>query len=69
MSKNKTIDLPAGLFAQLEAALESSAFHSVDDLVLFILQNYLDQNLSAGKAITPDEEEVVRQRLRNLGYL
>ncbi len=68
MSQLKTISIPASLFGQLESTLPQTAFTSVDDLALFILQTYLDEN-DADKEITSDEEEAVRERLRNLGYL
>jgi len=68
MSGQKTVSIPASLLEQLEDVLHQSAFSSVDDLVLFILQTYLEQN-PASKEISADEEEAVRERLRNLGYL
>ncbi len=68
MPQQKTVSIPASLLEQLDSVLHQSAFSSVDDLVLFILQTYLDQN-PVSKEISADEEEAVRERLRNLGYL
>jgi metal-responsive CopG/Arc/MetJ family transcriptional regulator len=68
MSQQKAVSIPTSLFEQLEEALPQTAFSSVDDLVLFIIQTYLEQNPQT-KEISAEEEEGVRERLRNLGYL
>ena len=67
MAQHKTISIPKNVFSQLESELKHSVFSSVDDLALFILQNYLEQKNRAEPET--GDEEALRERLKNLGYL
>lgn len=63
----ENIKVPQPLYESLLEAVHDSKFNSVEELSIFILQNYLDhqvKNISSEK-----EQEIVEERLRNLGYL
>lgn len=64
----KTITIPEDLYKKAEEFIKKSGteFKSVDDLVTFILQEFLSEE---GEALTPEEEEKIRERLRALGYI
>ena len=70
MKNTKSIQLPDKLMADLNLHLEQSSFKSVDDFILYILQNYLDQQTSEKnqKKSTNDDAEVMK-RLQDLGYM
>lgn len=65
MSEPRQIQLPADLCAAAEAKYGSS-FRTVDELVIFLLQELL-----RGDTVALDraEQQAVEQRLRDLGYM
>ena len=70
MKNTKSIQLPEKLVDELNLHLEQSSFKSVDDFIIFIVQNYLDQLASQKnhtKTVADDEE--VMKRLQDLGYM
>ena len=70
MKNAKSIQLPEKLVDELNLHLEQSSFKSVDDFIIFIVQNYLDQLTSQKnhtKTVADDEE--VMKRLQDLGYM
>ena len=69
MSKTSAIQIPESLHQELSKALESSVFTAVDDLAAFILQQYLDTEKDSAETTPEDDENAVKERLRNLGYL
>ena len=70
MGKTKNIRIPDHLYSELQNYLSKTAFKDVNELGVYILQNYLEQknkmNLTGS---TPEECEEIRKRLENLGYL
>ncbi len=70
MDKQITINIPDQLLKAVEARLNKSPFATIDDLVLYLMQSYLDaadgQNSTNQ---TPEEAEEIKKRLKNLGYL
>ncbi|MBN2425499.1 MAG: hypothetical protein JXR46_00340 [Calditrichaceae bacterium] len=70
MEKNKSIRIPDHLHNELQKHLSKTAFKDVNELSVYILQNYLEQkdkmNLTGS---SPEECEEIRKRLENLGYL
>jgi hypothetical protein len=65
MSESREIRLPADLCAAAEAKF-GSAFTTVDELVVFLLQQ-----LIRGDTVDLDraDQAVVEERLRDLGYI
>lgn len=61
----RTICLPDSLCADVEERWRSR-FSSIDDLLIFILQELNDSDV---KKLDQAEEQAVEQRLRDLGYI
>lgn len=66
---NKQIHIPQELHRRLQAHLEKSVFSSLDDLVAFALQEYLERQHTAEQTDAEDADKIIRERLKNLGYL
>ena len=76
-----TIKIPRPLYRRLQAILEGSGFASVTDFVTYVLRDIASSGGVRKEAarpvehapepdrFTPEEVELVRQRLRKLGYL
>lgn len=66
-----TIKIPRPLYVKLKTIIEETGFNSVTEFIVYILRD-----LSAGKASPPEDHmdltkkeiEIVRQKLKNLGY-
>jgi Arc/MetJ-type ribon-helix-helix transcriptional regulator len=70
-SSRVTIKIPRPLYERLQAMIEGTGFSSVTDFVVYVLRD-----LSVGGKLTdqesdlsPTEVELIRRRLRSLGYL
>lgn len=69
MSKTKALNIPETLHLALIKTLEGGVFNSVDDLASFVLQEYLDKYKEYKKPSADEDEQAIKERLRNLGYL
>lgn len=69
MSADKIIGIPGPLYEKLEDYQKKSIFSSLDDLIIYILQEYLDKQSTSSAGEKKYEDEVVQKRLKNLGYL
>lgn len=67
--ERKTVSLPAELYDQIEERVKSTEFGSVDEYVIFVLEEVLKEEGEEEKAFSEEEEEEVKKRLRALGYL
>lgn len=65
MTQYRTVQLPETLCAEAEKWM-SGRFDSVEALIEFLLREVLKDD---GSALDEREEEIVQQRLRDLGYL
>ena len=63
----RSVHLPEELVAALEERVQGTAFDSVDAFIAFVLARLLDQ--PAANGFTEEEERVLRERLRSLGYI
>ena len=69
MSQSVRVEIPETLFRQLEKTLDKTVFSSVNDLILFILQDYLDKQSDGQVDARGIDDQAIRNRLKNLGYL
>ena len=69
MDKQNIINIPDSLYLELQTYQKQSIFPSVDDLVSYILQDFLDKQKSDSERQEKDIERVIEERLKNLGYL
>lgn len=68
MNKSKTITIPEHLHRKLEEHRQTTAFASLNDLITFVLQDYLDQQEQPQNSQEQDEASL-KKRLRDLGYM
>ena len=68
MQKDKMISLPGPLFEELAQYHKQSIFPSLDDLIIYILQEYLDKQ-NTQQDNEKNDDKIVQDRLKNLGYL
>ena len=66
--ENKVVSLPEDLYDKIEAKVQATEFHSVDEYVVFVLEEVLDEG-EEEVSFSEKEEEEVKNRLRALGYL
>ena len=64
-----TVLLPAELYSRIEEKVKTTGFGSVDEYVIFVLEEVLkEEGEEKETAFTKEEEEEVKKRLRDLGY-
>jgi Arc/MetJ-type ribon-helix-helix transcriptional regulator len=71
MGRDKvTIKIPRELYTRIQHVIEGTGFGSVTEFVVYVLRDLAatDQPAKAD-ALSPRELEMIRTRLRNLGYL
>ncbi len=67
-----TLKIPRPLYERLKNTIQGSGFGSVNEFVVFVLRDLtssLDADGKDASGLTKQEIEVIKQRLRNLGYL
>jgi len=67
--KKKIVYLPDQLYSKIEQRILNTEFRSVDGYVAFVLEEVLKEVEEEGKIYSKEEEEEVKKRLRELGYL
>ncbi len=65
----KTISIPEMLYQKIEEQIKGTEFSSVEDYVIFVLEEILKEEDDSEATLTPEEEELVKERLKGLGYL
>jgi hypothetical protein len=63
----RTIRIPEEVARRLEPKLEGTAFDSVDAFVTFVLGRLLEE--PGGPGFSEEDERVLKERLRSLGYI
>ena len=76
MAESKvTIKIPRRLYNRLAEIVADSGFNSVTDFVVYVLRDLVGSTESPGSRIgigdglTREEIELIRKRLKSLGYL
>ncbi|MEA2075620.1 MAG: CopG family transcriptional regulator [Euryarchaeota archaeon] len=70
--EKKAVFLPADLYDRIEERVHATEFHSVEEYVIFVLEEVLggeEDSEEEEPAFSEAEEEEVKKRLRALGYL
>jgi len=68
MSEKVAVHISKELYEKAEKYVkESGDFKSVEELIEFVLTELLSEEEET--ALTPEEEEKIKERLRSLGYL
>jgi hypothetical protein len=64
----RTVHLPEEIVQALERRMQGSSFESVDVLIAFILGRLVDHT-RGDTAFTEEDERLLRDRLRSMGYI
>lgn len=64
----RKIEIPEEIFTELEGLLDKLGMVSVDECVAFILRSLLSGEFSDDE-LTGEEEEKMKERLADLGYM
>jgi len=69
--EKRALFLPAELYSRIEERVKSTEFGSVDEYVLFVLEEVLKEEgeEEEERAFSKEEEEEVKKRLKALGYI
>ena len=66
-----TIKIPRVLYAKIQHLIAESGFNSATDFIVYVLRDVLSETGAHEDRteFSPDELKVLKQKLRNLGYL
>jgi Arc/MetJ-type ribon-helix-helix transcriptional regulator len=67
--KTKSISVPADIYDRIEERVKATEFGSVEEYVLFILEEVLKDEEEEEQAYTEADEAEVKKRLKALGYM
>ena len=63
-----TLKIPRPLYERLKLVIMDSGFSSVNEFVVYVLRDLMSTGLEDRGELTRDETDVIRKRLKNLGY-
>ena len=66
--KNRTITIPEELAERIDKRIKGTAFPSASAYVAYVLTEVLGE-ANTGEDFNAEDEELVKKRLRSLGYL
>jgi hypothetical protein len=71
LSDKAQIEIPRAIYEKIRQRVEANReeFQSVEEYIIFVLEEILREDEDDKKAYSPEEEKEVKKRLRNLGYL
>ncbi len=65
-----TIKIPRPLYGSLSQIIEGSGFNSVTEFIVYVLRDLISsRSVKNEPSITKEEIEIVKKRLKSLGYL
>jgi Arc/MetJ-type ribon-helix-helix transcriptional regulator len=68
--KFTTVSIPTPLFRKIGKAIEGTGFPSASSYVTFVLREVLGmEERSSSQAFTKQDEDRIKEKLRNLGYI
>ena len=66
--ETKAVSLPTKLYHKIEGRIDATEFRSVDDYVVFVLEEIVKEE-EPGVSFSEQDEAEVKKRLKDLGYL
>jgi len=64
-----TLKIPRPLYEKLRTVIQGSGFRSVNEFVVYVLRDLISLRQEEKEAdLSKDEVELIKQRLKNLGY-
>ena len=67
--ESRAVFLSAELYGQIEERVKATSFGSVDEYVIFVLEEVFKEEEQEEGVFSKEEEEEVKKRLKGLGYL
>ena len=67
--EGRAVVLPAELYGRIEERVTAGSFGSVDEYVIFVLEEVIKEEGEEERTFSEAEEEEVKKRLKALGYL
>lgn len=66
-----TVKIPRPLYRRIQQVIENSGFSSPTDFIVFVLRDLMGEVETKPDAneFSPEELQLVKQKLKNLGYL
>ena len=65
-----TIKIPRQLYENLGHIIEGGGFHSVTEFIVYVLMDLISsKSVKKEPSLTKEEIEMVKKRLKSLGYL
>jgi len=65
-----TVKIPRPLYRRIQQVIESSGFSSPTDFIVFVLRDLVSEvEQKEDREYSSEELQVIRQKLKNLGYL
>lgn len=69
MKDKATIKIPRELYDNLKEIIKDTGFSSVTEFVVFTMRTVASGGKIKGGRLTAEEAQLVRERLRKLGYI
>jgi metal-responsive CopG/Arc/MetJ family transcriptional regulator len=70
MSKDKvTLKIPRPLYNKLKRIIEDTGFSSVNEFVVYVLRDIVALSKEEDEELSTEEVRLIKERLKNLGYL
>jgi metal-responsive CopG/Arc/MetJ family transcriptional regulator len=70
MSKDKvTLKIPRPLYNKLKRIIENTGFSSVNEFVVYVLRDIVALSKGEDEDLSAEEVRLIKERLKNLGYL
>jgi len=63
-----TIKIPRPLYDKIKNIIKDSGFRSVNEFTVHVLRDLVSVRKAAPRDLSQDEIDVIRKRLKNLGY-
>lgn len=66
-----TIKIPRPLYVKIKEVIRGSSYNSATDFVIYVLRDVISAKTKKpkGEGLTEKEIALIKQRLKNLGYL
>ena len=64
-----TIKIPRAIYEKINHIIDDSGFDSATDFIVYVLRDIVAVEKGEEHSLSPKEIEIVKQRLKNLGYL
>ena len=69
-SDRVTLKIPRPLYERIKAVIDDTGYRSVNEFVVYVLRDLMAEQPQEGRLrLTEREVQLVRDRLRRLGYL